>query len=304
MNLLDGQVVFITGAGRGQGRSQAVTAARNGADVVLLDICAPIDGVRYDLATESDLAETRKAVEALGRRAVSTIGDVRDQDAVDSAVRLGLDEFGHIDGVIANAGVWDLGPSLWDTTEESWTTIQDVVLGGVFRTIKAVAPHLMERRTGSIVVISSVGGLEATAGYTSYIAAKHGTVGLMKNAALELAPHNVRCNAVCPGAIDTKIWDNPMGHKLFVEPGADANRDVALSGCYGFPALAGRSALPAEATSNAAVWLLSDMAEHVTGVALPVDAGHLLQVGYNMSPQTTGTEADRYRRPTQSPDDL
>lgn len=302
MGTLDGKVVLVTGAGRGQGRSHALTAAREGADVVLLDVCGPIDSINYELATKADLETTAERVRALGRAAVTAVADIRDQAAIDAAVRAGLDEFGRIDCAIANAGLWDLGPTVWETTEESWRTVVDVVLSGTWRTIKAVAPHLVERRAGSIVLIASVGGLETGPGYTSYIAAKHGVLGLMKNAALELAPHNVRVNAVCPGAVDAKIWDNPMGHALFAPPGTPGDRAVATEGAYGYAPLAGRSWLPPQATSNAAVWLLSDLAEHVTGVALPVDAGHLIQVGYNMAPQTTGAEADRYRPPTESPD--
>jgi len=191
---------------------------------------------------------------------------------------------------------------VWETTEEKWRLITDIVLGGVFRTIKAVAPHMVENRNGSIVVIASAGGLEATARITSYISAKHGAIGLMKNSALELAEYNVRCNAVCPGAIDTKMVDNPMGRRLFAQPGAEPTREVMLDGGYGSPALVGRSWLPPQAVANACVWLLSDLAEHVTGVALPVDGGHLIQPGYNMSPQKTSPEADRYRPPTDTPD--
>ncbi|MFF1553030.1 mycofactocin-coupled SDR family oxidoreductase [Rhodococcus erythropolis] len=304
MGLLDGKVVFITGAARGQGRAHAVTAAKEGADVIITDICSPVDGIRYELANKDDLAKTHALVEKTGQRAVSAIADVRDQGTLDAAVALGLETFGRLDAVIANAGLWDLGPKAWETTEQMWSTVTDVVLGGTFRTIKATAPHLVEQRSGAIVCIASVGGIEATAGYSHYIAAKHGVLGLMQNTALEIAEYNVRCNAVCPGCVDAKIWDNPMGHGLFVPPGEKGNRDVAISATYGYSPLAGRAALPPNATSNAAVWLLSDYAEHVTGVALPVDAGHLLQPGVNFAPQSHGPEADLYRPPAQSPDDV
>lgn len=303
MGMLDGKVVLITGAARGQGRSHAVSAAREGADVIALDVCAPIEGVRFDLASKADLEQTQQEVEALDRRCVAEVADVRDQAALDSVVAQGFEAFGRIDGVVANAGLWDLGPMLWETTEESWSTVLDVVLSGVWRTIKSAAPILLAQRSGSVVVISSANGFEAGLTYTSYVAAKHGVIGLMRNAALEMAPHNVRCNAVCPGVIDTKIWDNPMGHAMFVPPGTPGTRAAALEGCYGAAALVGRGALPSQATSNAVCWLLSDLAEHITGVALPVDGGHLIQPGWNMAPQTTGPEADRYRAPINSPDE-
>lgn len=129
MGLLDGKVIFITGAARGQGRAHAVTAAREGADVVLLDVCGQIDGMRYQLATEEDLAKTRKLVEEQGRRAITVVGDVRDQGALDSAVALGIEEFGQVDGAIANAGVWDLSPPAWEITEELYTVVVDTVRG-------------------------------------------------------------------------------------------------------------------------------------------------------------------------------
>ncbi|MFI9637048.1 mycofactocin-coupled SDR family oxidoreductase [Nocardia sp. NPDC051929] len=304
MGTLDGKVVFITGAARGQGRSHAVTAAREGADVVLFDIAAPVPGIKYPLATEDDLDKTRKLVEERGRRALTVVGDVRSQDDLDSAVAQAVDTLDGIDGVVANAGVWDLGPAGWQTGEQEFQVVVDTVLGGVFRTIKAVAPHFVERRAGAIVAIASVGGLEATAGYTSYIAAKHGVIGLLKNTALELGPHNVRANTVCPGAIDTKIWDNSMGHKLFVAPGEPVDRKIALDAIYGYAPLAGRTALPSQAVSNAVVFLLSDLAEQITGVALPVDAGHLLLPGANFATITSGPEAERHRPPAVSPDDL
>ncbi|MGV9711494.1 mycofactocin-coupled SDR family oxidoreductase [Gordonia sp. NPDC003424] len=304
MGFLDGKVIFITGAGRGQGRAHAVTAASQGADVVISDICAPIEGLNYPLSNAKDLTKTQRLVEYHGRRAISVVADVRDQKALDAAVARGLDEFGRLDGVIANAAVWDLGPTAWETTEQMWHIVNDVALGGTFRTIKATAPHLIRQRSGSIVVVASVGSVEPTAGYTAYIAAKHGVLGLMKNTALEIAPHNIRCNAVLPGGVDTKIWDNPMGYALFSQPGTEGNRQAGVDGMYGATALAGRTALPPNASSNAAVWLLSDFAEHVTGVSLPVDAGHLLLPGINWAPQMTGPEADRYRPPTDSPDDL
>ncbi|WP_233608695.1 SDR family oxidoreductase [Nocardia stercoris] len=272
--------------------------------MVLFDIAAPVAGIKYPLATEGDLEKTRKLVEDQGRRALTVVGDVRDQAALDAAVARAVDILGGIDGIVANAGVWDLGPAGWQTSEEDYQAVVDTVLGGVFRTIRAVAPHFVERRAGAIVAIASVGGLEATEGYTSYIAAKDGVVGLIKNTALELGPHNVRANTVCPGAIDTKIWDNPIGHTMFVAPGDPVDRNIALDGIYGYAPLAGRTALPPQAVSNAVVFLLSELAEHITGVALPVDAGHLLLPGFNHAPVSSGPEAERYRPPAVSPDDL
>ena len=300
MGTLTGKTILITGAGRGQGRAHAIAAAEAGADIVAIDVCSPVDGVEYDLASPEDLQRTVELVESLDRRIVSTVADVRDSEAISSAVNKGISTFGAIDGVVANAAVLDWGPKLWEISEEMWTTVIDINLSGVWRTVKAVAPHMIAARSGSIVMISSINGFEAAFDYTSYVAAKHGVIGLMRNAALELAPHNVRSNAVCPGAIDTKIWNNPMGYAQF-NPGQAATREDAVDACYAYPALAGRTALPSRAVSNAVCWLLSDLAEHVTGIALPVDGGHLVQPGWNMDPQRTGAEAERYRPPATTP---
>lgn len=298
MGTLDGKTIVISGAARGQGRSHALSIAGEGGNVIALDICGQIDGLSYPLASEEDMAATVAAVEEAGGGIVARTADVRDQDAIDAAVAAGVAEFGGIDGAVANAGLWDLGPTLWETTEELWGTVIDASLSGAWRLIKSVSPHLIERRAGSVVVISSINGIEAADGYGSYVVAKHGLIGLTRQAAYELAKHNVRVNAIAPGAMDTRIWNNEMGYKLF---GAETRAD-AINTVYGFAPLAGRSALPAQATSNAVVWLLSELADQVTGIVLPIDAGHLLQPGWNPEPQMEGAEADRHRPPAVAPE--
>jgi len=294
---LDGKTVFITGVARGQGRSQAIAVAREGANVIGCDICAQIDGLDYPLASEADLAETTRLVEALDRRIVARVADVRDQAAIDGVVSEGVAEFGSLDGVVANAGTWVPGGTLDQISEQGWQAIIDTTLSGSWRTIKAAAPHLISSGGGSMVLISSLGGVEAFAGSGAYVAAKHGVIGLMRQAAFEYGPSNIRVNALAPGAMDTRIWNNTLGYGYI----GGGGRAEAIDAVYGSGVLAGRSALPAQATSNAVVWLLSDLAEHVTGVILPVDAGHLIQPGWNMAPIKTGPVADRYRPPADAP---
>lgn len=300
MGLLTGKTILVTGAGRGQGRAFALTAAREGANVIAVDVAAPIKEVRYPLASADDLADTAKIIEALGRPVLSEAVDVRDSGALDAIVARGLDEFGVIDGVVANAAIFDWDSRFWEITDEMWSTVIDVNLTGVWRTLKAVAPSMIAARSGSLVVIASINSFEPAFEYASYVTAKHGLLGLMRNAALELAEHNIRCNAVCPGAIDTRIWNNDMGYAKF-SPNGPQTRAAAIDAAYSFPALAGRSALPPDAASSAVSWLLSDQSEHVTGIALPVDGGHLIQPGWNMAPMREGTEADRYRPPQDIP---
>jgi SDR family mycofactocin-dependent oxidoreductase len=282
MSRLSGKVAFVTGAARGQGRAHAIALAAAGADIVAFDLCDDVATAQYPMATQDDLRETVKAVEEHGRRILSVIGDVRSAEALDGAVAQALDAFRRIDVLVANAGIWDLGP-LWELTEEQWQTMLDINLTGVWRTVKSVVPTMIAQRSGSIVLTSSVNGFEAGAGMTHYVAAKHGVLGLMRNAALELGPHNIRCNAVCPGIVDTKMNDWQGAYDMMAgRPGGTAeDRRVAA---YNWSALAGRGLLEPDAVSSAVVWLASDDAGVVTGVALPVDGGHAVLPGMNPSP--------------------
>lgn len=282
MSGLDGKVALITGAARGQGRAHALTLARNGADIIALDIAAQIDTVRYPLSTPEDLAATAKAIEDLDRRVIAVQADVRSQEQIDEAVRRGLAEFGHIDILIANAGVWAMKP-FWKLTETDWADMIGTNLSGAWRSAKAVAPHMIERRTGAIVMTSSVNGLEPGMSYAHYVTAKHGVIGLMKNVALELAPYGIRCNAICPGAIDTGMTNWQGAYDMYAgHPGG--TYDDLVAGFRSFHALKGTGILSPQVIADAALWLVSDAAAAVTGVALPVDAGHMLLPGVNPAP--------------------
>lgn len=282
MGLLEGKVVFITGGARGQGRAHAIASARNGADVVLLDLVEEIPTVKYPMATEEDLALTVKEVEAAGRRALSFVGDVRSQDTLDNAVAETISAFGKIDAVVANAGIWSQGP-FWELSEEHWEQMISINLTGVWKTAKAVAPHMIERQTGSIVMISSMDGEEAGESYAHYVAAKHGVLGLMKDCAAELAPHDVRCNAIMPGAMDTAMLDNQAAYDMISgHPGG--TRDDLMSGGHHYNPLKGTSLLDPMHVANAAVFLHSELASKVTGISMPVDAGHMLVKGYVHNP--------------------
>src|SRR6202041_822221 len=168
------------GAARGQGRSHAVRLAQEGADIIAVDVCHGFDTVPYDGATEADLAETVKMVESLDRRIVARQADVRDLASLRASVDAGLSEFGHIDIVIANAGIASFAPAL-DLTEEMWQDMIDINLTGLWKTVKAAAPSMVERgQGGSIILTSSVAGIIAFPALAHYTAAKHGVVGLMR----------------------------------------------------------------------------------------------------------------------------
>ena len=279
MGMLDGKVALITGGSRGQGRAHAITCAREGADVIIVDIASQMSTVPYKMATQDDLDETVKEVEAHDRRALAIKTDVRDQRQLDEAVSRGIAEFGKIDILIANAGIWTRAP-FWELTEDQWEEMIGVNLSGVWKSAKAVAPHMIERQAGSIVITSSTNGLEAGLNYAHYVAAKHGVIGLMKNIALELAPYGIRCNAISPGAIKTPMTDHQGAWDMFAGHPGGTEQDM-LEGGYHFAALKGTTFMDPQVIADTALYLNSDLAAKVAGVTIPVDAGHMILTGVN-----------------------
>jgi SDR family mycofactocin-dependent oxidoreductase len=272
---VQGKVAFITGAARGQGRSHAVRLAEEGADIIAVDIAEDIDSVRrfYRGATEADLAETVKQVEALDRRIVATKADVRDFTALRRALDNGVAELGHVDIVSANAGIFVFGELAQDVSEQDWKDVIDINLTGVWHTAKAAIPHLIEQGTGgSIVLTSSTAGLKGFPGVSQYVAAKHGVVGLMKTLALELAPHSIRVNSVHPTGVATDMILNEATYRLFLPDVQNPTREQAAEVFQATNALPVPWVEPRD-ISNAVLFLASDEARYVTGVQLPVDAG-------------------------------
>lgn len=269
---VEGKVAFVTGAARGQGRSHAIRLAEEGADIIAVDICSQVDSVPYAMATPEDLAETVKQVEALDRRIVATQADVRDYDALKQALDEGVAELGRLDIVCANAGIASYGVA-HELSEETWQDMIDINLTGVWRTCKAATQHLIDGGNGgSIIITSSLAGLKALGNTAHYNSAKHGLVGLMRTLANELAPHFIRANSVHPTTVATDMILNEATYKLF-RP--DLENPTAEDGKDGFASI---NALPipwveARDISNAVLFLASDEARYITGVALPVDAG-------------------------------
>ena len=283
MGLLDGKVVFITGGGRGQGRAHAIVSAREGADIVFVDTTKPFATVPYPNTTAADIAETVAQVEALDRRVLGIEADVRDQGALDSAVAEGLTQFGQIDCLIANAGIFNLGP-VQDMSRETWQEMIDINITGVWQSVKAVVPHMIERQEGSIVMTSSVNGLEGGPFFSHYTAAKFAVVGFMKAIAIELGPHGIRANTVNPGPILTGMTNNQQGYDMF-SGHANGTYDDLLNAGKTYGILKGSGFLQPEVIANAALFLNSSLASNVTGISLPVDSGHLAMAGINMDPK-------------------
>jgi len=273
---VEGKVAFITGAARGQGRSHAITLAREGADIIAVDLCAQVGSVPYPMATPEDLAQTVKEVEAAGRRIVAAVADVRDYEALKEALDDGVAQLGRLDIVSANAGITSYG-TLAELPEQTWQDVIDVNLTGEWHAAKAAIPHLRAGgRGGSMILTSSERGLRAMPNTGHYTAAKHGVVGLMRTLALELAPDFIRVNAVNPGTVNTPMVMNPATYKLF-RPDLDSpTADDLVSGAQSFNALP-VPWVEASDISNALLWLASDESRYVTGVPLPVDAGWIVK---------------------------
>jgi SDR family mycofactocin-dependent oxidoreductase len=267
MGNLDGRVAMITGAARGQGRAHAVRLATEGADIIALDICHDIDTMDYPNATADELDETVKLVENEGRRIIAHHADVRDADALEQIVRDGVKELGRLDIVIANAGIIRLGDG--GDRRQVFRDIIDVNLIGVWNTVEAAIPALIDGgRGGSIVLTSSSAGLKGTgtdrAGGQAYTAAKRGLVGLMQVWANHLAQYSIRVNTIHPTGVATGMVMNEAMAALV------AAEDVAVT--------AMQNALPIpvlmpEDIAGAVAFLVSDEAKFITGTAWPLDAG-------------------------------
>lgn len=279
--MLENKVAVITGAARGQGCSHALRLADAGVDVIAIDLCAAPSTIQSPGATEDDLAETVREVERRGRRAIPLIIDVRDLTALVKGVREAAQDLGTPDIVLANAGIWasapgdDLSP---ESRGEIWRETIDINLTGAFNTLEATVPLMIEGgRGGAIVITSSVAGLAtshssggprsvAQVADVAYSTSKHGLVGLMRFYASELGRHGIRVNSVHPTAVDTPMVSNDAIAALF-----SAAEDPAP-----FPHALPVDGLQCNDVSDAILYLVSDAGRYITGVTLPVDAGHLV----------------------------
>jgi SDR family mycofactocin-dependent oxidoreductase len=268
MGKLDGQVAFITGAARGQGRAHANRLAEEGADIIAVDICSQIECVGYAMSTSADLEETVRQIEGRGRRIIAHQADTRDADALQKAFDDGVAALGPVTVVVANAGI---GPGAMAPAQQQWDEVVGVNMTGVWNTGRVAIPSLIENgQGGSIILTSSTGGLTGSPsdipGMLAYTAAKHGVIGLMRSWANFLAPHSIRVNSVAPTTVAT-----PMAN----------NGDVSMI-LEHVPELANSltNALPVQAVeaidvANTVAWLASDDARYITGTVIPVDAGNI-----------------------------
>lgn len=282
MGRLDNRVAFITGGARGQGRAVAAKFASEGADIVICDVPAESGNLPYKTSSKDDLDATAELIRSAGRACIAEVVDVRDQDGLNLLAQRAVDELGGIDILAANAGVASFAPAV-EMREEVWQEVIDINLTGVWKSVRAVAGHMMERRQGSIILTSSINSHEALNNMSHYVAAKHGVLGLMRAFALELGPYGIRVNAVAPGMTATPMVDNDdVRESIFNRK--DATFDDYLESGYNWTLLRNRSALAGSDIADTTMFLASDESRHVTGVEISVDAGHLILPGYNTTP--------------------
>jgi SDR family mycofactocin-dependent oxidoreductase len=273
---LEGRVAFVTGAARGQGRAHAVRLASEGADIIAIDICGPIsDTVTYPPATSAELAETVAAVEATGRKVLAREVDIRDLAAQQQVVADGIEQFGRLDIVVANAGILSWG-RMFEMSEEQWDSVIDVNLNGTWRTVRAAVPAMIEAGNGgSIIIVSSSAGTKATPGNGHYSASKHGLVGITNSLALEVGEFGIRVNSIHPYSIGTPMVEPEAMMEIFGKypaflhsfkpmPYQPVNHD-GKKGLQEF--------MTPEEVSDVVAWLASDGSATISGSQISVDRG-------------------------------
>lgn len=261
-----GKVALVTGAARGQGRAEAVALAREGADIIAVDLAGELPGVPYDSPTPADLDETVRLVEAEDRRIIASRTDIRDQDALRTAVDRGAAELGRLDIVVANAGICI--PNAWDQiSADEFRNVIDTNVTGTFNTVVVSAPHLITAGGGSMILISSYAGAKVQPFMIHYTASKHAVTGMTRAFAAELGRHNIRVNSIHPGAVNTPMGSGDMQGAL-----ARAGETNPPLNQMGTPFLQKWSGEPEEIAS-AVVFLASDESLYISAEHMSVDGG-------------------------------
>jgi SDR family mycofactocin-dependent oxidoreductase len=283
-NRLAGKVALVTGAARGQGRAEAVRFAEEGASLILVDLPRPIENLPYPPSTKEDLDETVRLCEEADARVHAAAVDTRDVTALEAVVTEGAAELGGLDVVIGNAGIYSVGrlvvpdpiTGFGVLTEQTWQDMLDVNLTGVYNTVRAAAPIIVDQGRGGVILLTSSGaGLRGAPNMGHYVAAKHGVTGLARSLAHELGPHWIRVNSVHPGNCNTAMIHNETTYHLYRpdldQPSLEEFREVSER----VTKLPVPWVEPVD-IANACVFLASDEARYITGVALPVDAGTMV----------------------------
>ena len=274
---LNGKVAIVTGAARGIGRASAVAMAREGCAIFGIDIAGPVSAtLDVTPADAADLAETGRLVAAQGVRWQAATLDQRDLGALRAAARTAAEAFGGIDILFANAGIQGFKPIL-EMEDSDWHDQIDVNLTGTMNAIRAVAPHIVTRGGGRIIITSSTQGQHGTKWGSAYSASKWGLIGLMKSAALELGTHKITVNAVIPGLIDTPLTRH---RERYAQAAGDLNSDKPTEALEQATreTMSGKSPLGVafidpDDIAPAVVFLASDDARMVSGATIDVTGG-------------------------------
>ncbi|CAB4865319.1 unannotated protein [freshwater metagenome] len=274
MGSLEGKVAFITGGARGQGRSHALALAREGCDIVVCDLESPkLDSVPYDLAAPGQLEETQRLVEELDRRCLAITADTRDRRAMEACVDEALSAFGRLDIHLPNAGIWAASP-LAEMTDDQWDRVVDINLTGVFNSMRAAMQPMIEQKSGRIIATASTAARSGMMNFGNYVAAKWGVLGLVKTAALELAPYNITVNAICPGAVSTDMMlGNEALYRIFrpdlENPTTQDVEETIMAVISKLP----KPWIEREEISGLVVFLASDAGRSITGTGIDINSG-------------------------------
>lgn len=275
---LTGKVAIVTGAARGLGRSISLALAAEGADVVAADLASnTTTTTSYAMGSMDDLNETATMIQQKGRQGKAVRADVtRDADCRQLAEAT-IDSFGRVDILVSNAGIFSMGLA-WELSEEQWDRVLAVNLKGAWLVTRHVVPHMLRQRSGKVVFTASTNGLKADTHFSHYCAAKHGLIGYMKALAIESGPYNINVNAVCPTNMETIGGRPDELHAIFARSADASAEDFArLTGEQNlFP---DRGLLSPDDVARSVVFLVSEDARHLTGHALPVDAGWIVKRG-------------------------
>jgi SDR family mycofactocin-dependent oxidoreductase len=274
-NRFAGRVAVITGGARGMGRSHAEQLAREGADIVICDIAAPISSLDYPLATPAELAETQRRVEALGRKCLAVRADVRDTKAMQTLIDRTIETFGKIDYLLANAGILSMG-KVADLSDAAFDDVMQTNVYGVFNVMRAALPHMQKQNFGRIVVTSSMAGRGGIANLGHYAASKWAVIGLVKSAALETARQGITVNAVCPTAVATPILLNDAAYRRAFPDKPNPTKEEFIARMEANPYLPqGVPWVEPIDVTNAILFLLSEEGRYISGEAMTVAAGSI-----------------------------
>jgi (+)-trans-carveol dehydrogenase len=271
MGKLDGKVALITGGARGMGRAHAVRMAQEGAHIVICDIAEQIASVPYPLADPADLEHTAAQVRETGQQCLAVVADARSASAMDAVVGQAIERFGRLDIAVINHGLGTFAG--WDAPLQTIDDLVDVNIRGVLLASRAVIRQLVAQGDGgSLILTSSIAGLQAFYGMPIYTMTKRAVIGLMRGLSADLAAQRIRVNAICPGSVDTPMMINDANLSLFCGVPSGGTREGADFACRNLNLLPEPFVHDTD-VANAVLFLASDEARFITGIALPVDNG-------------------------------